>query len=246
MLISIITVCYNSSKTIEETFESVLNQSYQNYEYIVVDGGSTDNTVDIIKKYEASFNGKLKYISEKDNGIYDAMNKGLSMAKGDIIGIINSDDWYEKDAFEVVSQSYDGSKYQVLYGFLRMMKNGNELKVYLNNHEFLISSMITHPTCFVTKKTYEDFGKFDLKYRAAADYDLMLRYYLSKKVTFKPIYKILANFALGGISDTRIGVNEMAEIKYKNKLISKKKYKLILLKNFIMEKVFGKKKQGNL
>ena len=90
MKISIITVCFNSEKTIEDTIKSVLKQSYKNYEYIIVDGKSTDNTLNIIKKYEGKFDGRLKYISEKDKGIYDAMNKGIKMSAGDIIGLINS------------------------------------------------------------------------------------------------------------------------------------------------------------
>lgn len=92
MKISIITVCYNSDKTIRDTLDSVLKQNYKNYEYIIIDGKSTDNTLKIIKDYEKKFNGKLKVISEKDNGLYDAMNKGIKKSKGDIIGIINSDD----------------------------------------------------------------------------------------------------------------------------------------------------------
>ena len=93
MLFSIITVCFNSEKTIEQTIKSVLEQSFQNYEYIIVDGASKDCTVDIIRRYEPMFKGKLKWISEPDNGIYDAMNKGIGMARGELIGIINSDDY---------------------------------------------------------------------------------------------------------------------------------------------------------
>ncbi len=101
--ISIITPCLNSEKTIRDTMESVLHQTYKNIEYIIVDGGSEDRTLEIIHEYEHLFNGRLKYISEKDNGIYDAMNKGIRQSKGKLIGIIGSDDYYETDAVEKVA-----------------------------------------------------------------------------------------------------------------------------------------------
>ena len=104
MKISIITVCYNSEKTIKNTIDSVLSQTYKNYEYIIIDGKSTDNTVNLIKKYQKKFDNKLKYISEKDNGIYDAMNKGVLRAIGGIIGIVNSDDWLEPKALDIVAE----------------------------------------------------------------------------------------------------------------------------------------------
>ena len=100
MKVSIITPCLNSETTIRDTIESVIRQSYQNMEYIIVDGGSTDRTVEIIEEYMDVFAGRLRYISEKDNGIYDAMNKGIQRASGSVIGIINSDDWYEPEAVE--------------------------------------------------------------------------------------------------------------------------------------------------
>ena len=99
-LISVVTVCFNSERTISRTIESVLNQSYPIYEYLIVDGRSSDKTMDIVKEFEPLFNGKMKVISEADNGIYDAMNKGILMAKGKLIGILNSDDWYEPDTLE--------------------------------------------------------------------------------------------------------------------------------------------------
>src|SRR5574344_2512884 len=112
-LITIITVCYNSEKTIERTIKSVVNQTYKNIEYIFIDGASSDKTLDIIKKYmkEYSF---IKLISEKDNGIYDAMNKGISLSTGSIIGMINSDDYYELDAVESIVNNITESDYQIL------------------------------------------------------------------------------------------------------------------------------------
>ena len=107
MKITIITVCYNSEKTIKDTIESVLAQNYKNFEYIIIDGKSKDNTVDIIKSYEPKFNGKMKWISEKDKGIYDAMNKGVKLASGDIIGLINADDILAtSNAFQIIVDTF--------------------------------------------------------------------------------------------------------------------------------------------
>ena len=106
MLFTIITVCFNSEMTIERTIQSVLNQTCQDYEYIIIDGASTDGTMDIVRKYEPLFQGRMRWISEKDQGIYDAMNKGIGVASGELIGIVNSDDYYEPDALEIMKNLY--------------------------------------------------------------------------------------------------------------------------------------------
>lgn len=118
---SIITVCFNSEETIERTIISVLSQSYQNFEYIIVDGASTDGTLGIVEKYVEKYPDKIKLISEKDDGIYDAMNKGIRVASGDLIGIVNSDDYYETDALENISETYDGEKYEIVYGIIHCL-----------------------------------------------------------------------------------------------------------------------------
>ena len=115
--VSIITVCFNSEKTIRRTIESVLYQTYPNIEYIIVDGKSTDGTVDIVKEYLPAFQKRLRYVSERDKGIYDAMNKGIRLSAGDVIGIINSDDFYEPDAVENIVKYADRGSCQVLYGY---------------------------------------------------------------------------------------------------------------------------------
>lgn len=117
--VSVITPCFNSEKTIQKTLESVLNQTYNNYEYIIIDGKSTDKTLQIIEKYKPLFGEKIQVYSEPDKGIYDAMNKGIMKASGDIIGIVNSDDYYELDALENMVNEVPDDKYFILYGFQR-------------------------------------------------------------------------------------------------------------------------------
>lgn len=231
--ISIITPCYNSEKTIKRTLESVLNQTYQDFEYIIIDGKSSDNTLKVIEEYRSAFGNRIKVVSEPDNGIYDAMNKGIKMATGDIIGIVNSDDYYERDALENMINEIPNEKYFVLYGFQRCITNGFEEAVVLYNHRNLDSQMITHPTCFVSKDTYRDFGMYDLNYQSSSDYEFMLRIFHSGRVTFKPVYKIISNFESGGMSSTEIGVRETAKLHMKYGIISRKRFYVIMLRSII-------------
>ncbi len=240
ILVSVLTPCYNSVKTIEKTLECIENQTYKNIEYIIVDGGSTDGTLEIIEKHRSRLPEQFTLISEKDNGIYDAMNKGIGLAKGKLIGIVNSDDWYEEDTVEQVVKHYQGNPCEVVYGMQRTYLNGKEKATFIYHHDFLSEQMITHPTCFVTKDTYRELGVFDLKYRSAADYDLMLRFYESKKVVFTPVYQVLSNFQLGGMSSSQIGVRENATIRYERGYMSKKKYYFIMIKSRIYERLSKK------
>ena len=235
ILVTILTPCYNSGRTIEKTLECIENQTYKNIEYIIVDGGSTDDTLKIIEHHKNRLPKKFKLISEQDNGIYDAMNKGISLASGKLIGIVNSDDWYENDTVEKIVSHYQGNLYEVVYGMQRTYLNGKEKAVFIYHHDYLSQQMITHPTCFVTADTYRDFGAFDLSFCSAADYDLMLRYYESGKVVFTPVYDILSNFQLGGMSSSQIGVRENAKIRYNRGYLSRKKYWFILIKSYIYD-----------
>lgn len=225
-MFSIITVAYNSADTIRDTIESVLNQTYDKYEYIIVDGKSKDNTLEIVKEYEEKFKGKLKYISEPDHGIYDAMNKGISMAKGKLIGIINSDDWYEKDALENIIHNYQDDDYTVYYGYMRTIDsmNGKEIRCAIYNHEYIQEAMINHPTVFVSKKTYEKYGTYDCSYKSSADYEFVIRLVKSTKVKFIPIYNVQANFRTGGMSDSCDALVETMKIKRKYGYMSKFQY----------------------
>ena len=203
MRISIITVCYNSAKTIEKTIQSVLDQDYPNLEYIIIDGGSTDGTIDVINKYQKKIS---KYISEPDNGISDAFNKGLHLATGEIIGILNSDDWYEPDTLKTVSlELLNNTSYDYLVGSLRYWdKTGgsyiiNPDKKYYKKIKYMMPRL-NHPASFFRKRVYTEIGLFNLNYLYAMDYDLFLRSFLAKK---KPLFmnQVISNIALGGASD---------------------------------------------
>src|SRR5882724_3849250 len=171
-LVSIITIVYNGEEHIEGTIKSVLDQTYPNIEYILIDGGSTDGTIEIINKYRHAI---AFFISEKDSGISDAFNKGIRRANGEIIGIINADDWYENDTVaKVVEQIGDSD---ISYGDLRLLKNGKTDFILKGDHNYLDREMtINHPTVFAKRKCYEQFGLFDIKYKCAMDYDLVLRF----------------------------------------------------------------------
>lgn len=184
---SIITVCYNSEATIERTIKSVLAQTFTDYEYLIVDGASSDGTLEIVRRYEPLFNGRLKFKSEPDSGIYNAMNKGIARSSGIIIGIVNSDDWLEPDALEKVYAAYckNGKSDEHVYtgGMLfhakdgekrRLMPNMSALKKYAKLGEI---AGIRHPATFVPKKVYGEYGVFDERIKISADADFMIRYY---------------------------------------------------------------------
>lgn len=226
MMFTIITVSYNSEKTIAQTMESVLNQSYGNYEYIIIDGGSTDGTVDIVKLYMEKYSDRIKLISEPDKGIYDAMNKGIKLAKGDIIGIINSDDWYERDALINVANNYVDEQYVIYHGYMRTIDalNGKEIRCAIYNPEYIKDTMINHPTVFVHKKIYDDYGAFNLQYKSSADYEFIIRMVQNKKVRFIPINKIQANFRTGGMSGRISSLKETMKIKKKYGMMNYRQY----------------------
>lgn len=232
--ITIITVCYNSAKTIKETIESVSRQNYSNYEYIIIDGKSKDDTVKIIQRYKKSDN-KIILISEKDNGIYDAMNKGLKLASGRLICFLNSDDYLEDGAFKHVEETYSGALYEVVYGAQRTISDNMEENVVMYNHRFLPKRMLCHQACYVTRNTFEKFGGFIDKYKSVADYEFMLRLYYNNLVKFTPVYKILVNFRSGGMSSSPIAIAENARLKYRYNIISKKEMYLHIMKSIIIQ-----------
>lgn len=198
MKISVITVCLNSEKTIEQTIQSVINQNDDNYEYLIIDGRSTDRTLEIVGKYK---NNIAEIISEPDSGIYDAMNKGIALASGDIIGIINSDDWYEPKAFEKVRKCFQESDTEAVYGRMNLIYENGETEILIPSdiEKIRYEMEIPHPTVFLKKELYERYGVFQLRYAIAADYEFILKLYV-KGVRFTYIDQSLANFRMGGIS----------------------------------------------
>lgn len=206
---SIITICFNSSATIERTIQSVLAQTFTDYEYIIVDGGSKDSTLDIVKKYEPLFEGRMKWKSESDRGIYDAMNKGIERSSGTIIGIVNSDDWLEADALETVYASFvdNGERTDCIYcgGIDFHYQDGTTKRMLTNLQSFYkqthlyIMSGIRHPATFVPKIIYDKHGLFDADMKLSADQDFILRCHFHG-VKFVAIEKVLSNMTEGGLS----------------------------------------------
>jgi glycosyltransferase involved in cell wall biosynthesis len=207
--VSIITVCYNSAETIESTIRSVVSQDYNNIEYIVVDGKSTDNTLHIIEKYKSSI---TKLISEKDDGIYDAINKGIAVATGDIIGILHADDFYTNaDVIRNVSKAFTEKNVDTVYGDLQYVDRYDTAKIKrhwrsgeYSDGLFEKGWMPPHPTFFVRKKCYEKFGTFNTVLRSAADYEMMLRLLHKYKCSTFYIPEVLVKMRVGGKSNVTL------------------------------------------
>ncbi|MBN1604420.1 MAG: glycosyltransferase [Chitinispirillaceae bacterium] len=215
---TILTVCYNSSKTIERTILSVKNQTCSDYEYIFIDGASTDNTIEIIESHLPEFAGKAKLISGPDSGIYNAMNKGIRLAKGEYIGIINSDDWYETNALELVAQSTI-SQADVIYGILKIWDGGKPSRLYSIYPQYLGAECIPHPTCFVKRSAYDKYGLFDESYQSSADLDLLLRF-RNNGAEFRVIENVLAHFTTGGVCFSKSSELETISILKKHGLLT--------------------------
>lgn len=202
MKITVITVCLNSVETIERTIQSVIKQSYDELEYIVVDGGSSDGTVEIIKRYEYYI---ADWISEKDDGIYDAMNKGIEKSTGEIIAFLNSDDWYEEDTLMKVRRYFEKCDPMILTGKVKILQKGKWAKytnILDNDQENLRMAMIyRQPATFARREVFSRFGGFQVRYKIAADFDWMLRMYDSG-VKIMCVEDVFTNFSSTGISNT--------------------------------------------
>lgn len=211
MKVSLITATYNSEISIKTCLDSIVSQDYSDLEYLFIDGGSSDNTLSIIKKYRQN-NPFIKMVSEKDYGIYDALNKGISAASGDIIGFVHSDDFLASSDIinDIVSmmktESLDG-----VYGNLQYVNKKNTQKVIRNwiSCDFKFSLlkngwMPPHPTLFLKKEVYQKHGLFDVSYRISADYDFMLRIFKDSELKFGYLPKVITKMRVGGASNRSI------------------------------------------
>lgn len=209
MKLSLITVTYNSDKTLEYTFESVLSQSYSNVEYIIVDGASKDQTVDIIKKYEPRFNGTMKWVSEPDKGLYDAMNKGIRMATGDVVGILNSDDFFTTNdiLLQVVNAFETNKEIDAVYGDVHFVNPDNLERCvrYYSSKVFRrslmkIGLMPAHPSFYLKKERFEQFGYYKTDYKIAADFEFLLRVIYKGRILTKYMSIDMVAMRTGGAS----------------------------------------------
>jgi glycosyltransferase involved in cell wall biosynthesis len=208
MKVSIITVCYNSDSTIEKTIQSVVNQSYQDIEYIIVDGASKDNTLSIIKHYESLFNGRMSWISEPDKGLYDAMNKGIFMATGDLIGIINSDDifYHNQTIDEIVTfhklQDIDASVGDIV----QQNESGKNIRFYSSKNwspnKLRIGFMPPHPSIFFKRELFDKHDNYNINFKIGADYELIVRFFLKNKINWKYSGITTTAMLLGGLSSS--------------------------------------------
>lgn len=206
MKISIITVCFNSAKTIADTLKSVREQTHIAVEHIIIDGASTDDTLNVIA---AEGQHIIKIVSERDDGIYDAMNKGIAIATGDVIGFINADDFYASPhVLEKIAAVFTDPKVDVCYGDLFYVKQNDTSSIvrYWKSSKFKTGDFAKawappHPTFFARCKIYKSFGGFDLSYKIAADFELMMRFLEQHRLQYKYIPEVLVKMRVGGTSN---------------------------------------------
>lgn len=211
-MISIITATYNSAETINDTIKSVLCQTNKDFEYIIVDGGSTDETIDIVKSYESEFSGKLKWVSEKDKGIYDAMNKGIKMASGDIIGILNSDDYYTSDdILQTIADAFKCQNVDAIYGDIHFIKDGVPDKCVRYYSSRLFSPfwlrfgfMPAHPSFYCKRDVFDKSGLYRLDYKIGSDYEMMVRLFRKHKISSRYVPKDFVTMRTGGASNSNL------------------------------------------
>ena len=223
MKISIITATFNSAATIRDTLQSIASQQYSNIEHIIIDGLSNDGSLDIVKE----FPHVSKVISEKDKGIYDAMNKGISLATGDVIGILNSDDIYTgPEVISTVAKTFSDINVKTSYADLQYVRSDNLNKVVrtwrsgnFSKRNFYYGWMPPHPTFFVRKEVYDKVGLFNISLRSAADYELMLRILIKHGITVHYIPRVIVKMRAGGMSNAsfknRITANKEDRLAWK-------------------------------
>ncbi|MEZ4800482.1 MAG: glycosyltransferase family 2 protein [Flavobacteriales bacterium] len=209
MKVSIITICYNSASTIEATIQSVIAQEYHDIEYIIIDGASKDDTISIVNKYREQI---ARIISEPDQGIYDAMNKGVKAASGDVIGILNSDDIYaDTHVIDDIVKTFRSNKCDAVYADLVYVDREDTSKVIrywksgkYEEGKFLNGWMPPHPTFFVKREVYESHGIYNTSFRSAADYEFMLRVIHKFKISLAYLPRVITKMRVGGESNVTL------------------------------------------
>ena len=208
MKISIITVTFNRAHVIKDSIEGVLRQSYKDYEYIIVDGASKDNTVEVIKEYEPKFEGRMRWISEPDKGLYDAINKGFKMATGDVVGIINSDDYFHRDdTFDIIAKAFEDPSVDAMYADERDVDTDHPEKGewfcksdFFRPWMYRIGMMPAHQTFYAKRELFEKYGYYKTDYKITADFELMLRFFYVNKLKAKYVPEAILTFRTGGVS----------------------------------------------
>lgn len=202
--ISVVTVCRNAEGTIEDTIRSMAGQTYSNAEHVIVDGASTDGTLDIIRKYESVIS---KWVSEPDQGIYDAMNKGLALAGGDVVGFLNADDVYaQPDILEIVAQHFGRGDIDACFGDVVFVKDDLETIVrYYRSSDFSPKKlaygwMPAHPALYLKKALYDKYGNFRTDYQIAADYELVVRLFGANRIRYRYVPEVFVKMRIGGVS----------------------------------------------
>ena len=208
MKISIVTATFNSGATLRDTIKSVLGQTYRDFEHLIIDGGSKDDTLDIVREYEPQYGGRLRWISERDRGIYDAMNKGIAMATGDVVGILNSDDFYTSDTvLQTVADAMREQSVDAVYGDIHYV-NEHDLSHctrYYSSAGFRrwkmrLGWMPAHPSFYCRKKIYERYGTFDISFKIGADFENLLRLIYVNRINTRYLPMDFVTMRSGGAS----------------------------------------------
>lgn len=212
MKVSIVTASFNSANTIRDTIDSVLRQTYHDIEYIVKDGGSTDGTVDILKEYEPKFCGRMKWITEKDKGIYDGMNKGILMSTGDVVGTLNSDDFFtDEHVIENMVKAMEEKKVDAVYGDIHFVKNSDlktNIRYYSSKHFrpfwLRFGFMPAHPSFYLKRDVYEKAGLYKTDYKIGSDFEMMVRLFHKYRISYHYLPQDFVTMRSGGASTRNI------------------------------------------
>jgi glycosyltransferase involved in cell wall biosynthesis len=208
MKISLITACRNSERWIGSALDSVLRQSGADYELWVIDGGSTDRTLEIVQSYSSAFQGRMRWISEPDHGLYDAINKGIRRATGEVVGILNSDDTFASDqVLTGVTAAFADDSVDCVFGDVRFVRDANPSRTvryyssrWFRPWMFRFGFMPAHPTCYIRKHCFDRFGTYKTDYRISADYELLIRFLWVGRIRYRYLNTTMVTMRLGGVS----------------------------------------------